>query len=262
MIPSKRLHESYRIPKIIHLCWLSGDPFPEGIQRCIDSWKAILPEYKIILWAKNRFDINSVPYVKKAFEAKKYAFCAVYIRIYALYKYGGIYLDSDVMVYNSFDPFLNLHAFASIEFHSYFMYAHISNKKEKLVGIEAAVLGSEKGASWLKDILDYYEGRHFSMKRKKIDSNIMPRVIARILHNKYGFEYFPIFQELKNGMNIYPAEVFSSIRAKGTIINYSAHLGANSWNYQQSKLKLLLRITLEKCGLINITRKIRGIEKI
>ena len=63
------------IPKIIHLCWLSGDPFPEDIQKCIDSWKAILPEYKIILWDKNRFDINSVPYVKEAFEAKKYAFC-------------------------------------------------------------------------------------------------------------------------------------------------------------------------------------------
>ena len=102
------------IPKIIHSCWLSGDPFPEDIQRCIDSWKAILPEYKIILWDKNRFDINSVPYVKEAFEAKKYAFCADYIRIYALYKYGGIYLDSDVMVYKSFDPFLNLHAFASM----------------------------------------------------------------------------------------------------------------------------------------------------
>ena len=100
------------------------------------------------------------------------------------------------------------------------------------------------------------------MKRKKIESNIMPRVIARILHNKYGFEYFPVFQSLENGMHIYPAEVFSSKRAKGTIINYSTHLGANSWNYQQSKLKLLLRITLEKCELINIARKIRGIEKI
>lgn len=251
-----------KIPKIIHLCWLSGDAFPEKIKNCIDSWKKVLPDYQLILWDKNRFDINSVPYVKEAFEAKKYAFCADYIRIYALYNYGGIYLDSDVMVYKSFDQFLNLHAFASIEFHSYFMYAHISNKKEKLVGIEAAVLGSEKGASWLKNVLDYYDGRHFSMKRKEIEKNIMPRVIARILHKKYGFEYFPVFQRLDNGMHIYPAEVFSSVRAKGTIINYSAHLGANSWNYKQSNIKVLLRNMLEKCGLLIISRKIRGIEKI
>ena len=83
------------------------------------------------------------------------------------------------------------------------------------------------------------------MKRKKIESNIMPRVIARILHNKYGFEYFPVFQSLENGMHIYPAEVFSSKRAKGTTINYSAHLGANSWNNKQSNLKIFLRSILE-----------------
>lgn len=251
-----------QIPKIIHFCWLSNDPYPRIILDCMESWKKILPDYELILWDKNKFDINSVPYVKEAFEAKKYAFCADYIRIYALYNYGGIYLDSDVMVYKSFDQFLSLHAFASVEFHSYFMYAHISNKKEKLVGIEAAVLGSEKGASWLKDILDYYDGRHFSMKRKHIEKNIMPRVIARILHNKYGFEYFPVFQCLENGMQIYPAEVFSSIRAKGTIINYSAHLGANSWNYQPNKWKSLLRAILDRYGLINFTRMIRGIKKI
>ena len=171
-----------RIPKIIHFCWLSDDPFPANIQECIDSWKRVLPDYEIIKWDRKRFDIESVPYVKEAYEAKKYAFCADYIRIYALYHYGGIYLDSDVMVYKSFEPFLNLHSFSSVEFHSYFLYAHISNKQERLVGIEAAVLGAEKGASWLKDVLEYYNGRHFSLNSKELKKNIMPRVIARVLH--------------------------------------------------------------------------------
>lgn len=84
------------IPKKIHFCWLSGDEFPPLIQYCIDTWEKVLPDYEIILWDTKRFDINSIAWVKEAFEAKKYAFAADYIRLYAVYTEGGIYLDSDV----------------------------------------------------------------------------------------------------------------------------------------------------------------------
>jgi hypothetical protein len=247
------------IPKIIHYCWLSDDPFPANIQECIDSWKRVLPEYEIVKWDRKRFDIDSVPYVKEAYDAKKYAFCADYIRIYALYHYGGIYLDSDVMVYKPFDSFLNLHSFSSVEFHSYFLYARISNKKERLVGIEAAVLGSEKGATWLKDVLDYYEGRHFSLASNELKKNIMPRVIARVLHSKYGFQYTPTFQRLTNGMEVYPTEVFSSRIADGCPIKYSTHLGANSWGFGGNAHRNNLRNVLLKLHLLGFVRKLRGI---
>lgn len=250
-----------RIPKIIHFCWLSDDPFPVQIQECIDSWKRVLPDYDIVKWDRTRFDIGTVPYVKEAFELKKYAFCADYIRVYALYKYGGIYLDSDVMVYKSFEPFLNLHSFSSVEFHSYFLYAHILNKKERLVGIEAAVLGAEKGAPWLKDVLDYYEGRHFSLDPKVLNKNIMPRILARTLHEKYGFLYYPVFQRLNNGMEVYPAEVFSSKIAENSPIKYSTHLGANSWGFGGNKTHNLIKTILEKLHLLELTRKVRGINK-
>ena len=68
------------IPKIIHYCWLGDDPYPEKIQRCIDSWSKYLPDYEFVLWNKERFDIHSVPWVEQAYEAKKYAFAADYIR--------------------------------------------------------------------------------------------------------------------------------------------------------------------------------------
>ena len=246
------------IPKIIHYCWLSNDPFPDKIQQCIDSWKKVLPDYEFIKWDTKHFDINSVPYVKEAFEAKKYAFCADYIRIYALYNYGGIYLDSDVMVYKSFEPFLELKGFSSIEFHSYLLYAHVADKRRRLVGIEAAVLGAEKGSQWLKDILDYYSRQHFSLKQKDLKNNIMPRLIARVLHEKYGFIYFPVFQRLSNGVEIYPAEVFSSKDADGTPIKYTSHLGANSWQISSSRNKI--RSILEKMHLLTFVRKLRGIE--
>ncbi|MCS2958344.1 hypothetical protein NXX53_17410 [Bacteroides salyersiae] len=92
------------IPKRIHLCWLSGDPYPQKIQKCIDSWKVHLPDYEIMLWDLKRFDIAQVPWVEQAFRVKKYAFAADYIRLYALYNYGGIYLDSDVEVLKRLRP--------------------------------------------------------------------------------------------------------------------------------------------------------------
>ena len=64
------------IPKIIHWCWLSGDPLPDKIKNCIDSWKICLPDYEIKCWTTQNFDINSIEYVREAFEQKKWAFCA------------------------------------------------------------------------------------------------------------------------------------------------------------------------------------------
>lgn len=245
------------IPKKIHYCWLSSDPYPDKIQECMDSWKQILSDYEFIKWDTERFDINSVPYVKGAYEAKKYAFCADYIRIYALYNEGGIYLDSDVMVYKPFDVFLSHKSFSSVEYHSYFTYAHIKNKKEKLVGIEAAVLGAESGSEWLKKVLDYYDGKNFSLA----DNNIMPRVIARTLYQNYGFQYLPIFQKLNNDFYIYPAEVFSS-KVDGSLpIKYSTHLGANSWGIRSSKWKSCTKYILQALGLLKTIQNLRGISE-
>lgn len=137
------------IPKIIHFCWLSGDPYPKLVKKCIASWKKILPDYEIILWDLNRFDIESCQWVKKAFEAGRYAFAADYIRCYALYYYGGIYLDSDVEVLKSFDNLLHLPYFLGYE-----SGTHL---------IEAAVMGAEKGLPLFKSLIDYYQHSSFDM---------------------------------------------------------------------------------------------------
>lgn len=95
------------IPKKIHYCWLSNDPYPEKIEKCINSWKEKLPDYEIIKWDLNRFPLEKSLWVKQAYEARKYAFAADYIRLYALATEGGIYLDSDVEVLKSFDDLLD-----------------------------------------------------------------------------------------------------------------------------------------------------------
>lgn len=77
------------IPKVIHYCWLSDEPYPDGILACIYSWKKYLPDYEFKLWNFKCFDIDSSQWVKTAFYAGKYAFASDYIRAYALYNYGG-----------------------------------------------------------------------------------------------------------------------------------------------------------------------------
>ena len=103
------------IPKIIHLCWLSNENYPTKIKQCIKSWEKYLPEYKIMLWDTKRFNLEESIWVKQAFEKKKYAFAADYIRFYALYNYGGIYLDSDVEILKSFDNLLQYPYFMGAE---------------------------------------------------------------------------------------------------------------------------------------------------
>ena len=104
------------IPKIIHFCWLSDEPYPTFIEKCFTSWKEQLPDYQIKKWDTSTFDINSVPYVKEACEERKWAFAADYIRLHAIYTEGGIYLDSDVLVQKNFDQFLDNPCFSAIEF--------------------------------------------------------------------------------------------------------------------------------------------------
>lgn len=106
------------IPKVIHFCWLSGDPYPAKIKKCMKTWKKVMPDYEWKLWNLENFDLNSAPaYVKEAVKARKWAFAADYIRMYALYTEGGFYLDSDVKVLKRFDEFRSYNFISSIEHH-------------------------------------------------------------------------------------------------------------------------------------------------
>lgn len=169
------------IPKIIHLCWLSGDEFPEKIKYCIESWKKVLSDYEIMLWDFKRFDINESLWVRQAYESKKYAFAADYIRFYALYYYGGIYLDSDVEVIKSLDCFLDLPYFIGFE--------DAGNQH-----LEPAVMGAEKGLSWIRDCLDYYKDRDFIVD-SKYDLKPLPVILGErikstvMIPDKKFFDY-------------------------------------------------------------------------
>ena len=119
------------IPKIIHYVWLGHGEMSDKIKACIESWKKELPDYQIMEWNEENFDINYNEFTKRSYELKQYAFTSDVIRLYALYKYGGIYLDTDVFVYKSLDEFLTDEAFTGFEDTNYPVTATMRSRKGK-----------------------------------------------------------------------------------------------------------------------------------
>ena len=228
-----RIKNIYMIPKIIHLCWLSGDPYPPKIARCLDTWKKYLPDYDIVLWDTNRFDLNSSVWVKQAFEKKKYAFAADYIRFYALYYYGGIYLDSDVEVLKSFNDLLDL---------PYFIGA------EKAQTPEAAVMGAEQGCDWIKQCLEYYRNRSFLKEDGSMDIRKLPEIMdcqirkikpLRILtlEESLNIRQLDMQKEvLEFNDAFFSPKVFDSREVEITPYTYAIHHYQNSWFSPKAKV--------------------------
>lgn len=216
------------IPKTIHYCWLSGDPFPPLIQNCIDSWKRLLPDYEIKQWNLSNFDLESHPWVKEAFIAKKYAFAADYIRCYALYNEGGIYLDSDVEVLKSFDPLIHLPYFIGRE-----------NDGE----VEAAVMGAEKGNPLFKILLEYYDKRHFNVKGR-FDTRPLPNIMWELMHRSFHVNSIldiSEFTDTKSDLHILPYDLFSPKSYKTGVLQispntYTIHHFTASWHGRKERL--------------------------
>lgn len=223
------------IPKIIHFCWLSDDPYPKEIQRCIDTWSKQLPDYEIRKWDFNRFPKEQSDWVKEAFEQKKYAFAADYIRNYALYHDGGIYLDSDVEVLKTFDPLLHLPYFFGFENGSGF--------------IEAAVMGSEPGNPIFGKMLEYYKDRHFVLPDGSLDTTPLPRVKGEVLSGAYtvkSIDEIKDFDYTPSIISVLPYDYFSPIHIEhrelqNTYRTIAIHRFAASWVPKHKKLKRLVK---------------------
>lgn len=247
---------------MIHLCWLSGAPYPNKIKQCMDTWQRVMPDYEIRLWNADNFDLSSVPYVKEAFNTRKWAFAADYIRMYALYTEGGIYLDSDVKVLKPFDPFLGYSFFSGMEYHpTQVARDHVSSPVDtdgrrmidgyvSGIQIQAAVMGAKVGNPFVKDVLDWYDGQHFVRKDGTLATDVLsPQIYARIAE-KYGYVYKDVDQSLNGNMQIFRSEIFAGNKHEVTPASYAIHLCAHSWHLSAiEKLKRFLRIAKQPTGL-------------
>ena len=179
------------IPKTIHYCWFGRGEKPELVINCIESWKKFLPDYQIIEWNEDNFDVTQNQFAKEAYEKKKYAFVADYVRLCVLYEYGGIYLDSDVEVCRPLDPLLEYEAFSGFE-------------SEKC--LQSGVLGCVKGHHLFQEFIHYYDGRHFVKEDGSCDMTPNTAIMTDMLLEK-GLRADNSDQVI-DGMILFPKEYF------------------------------------------------------
>lgn len=159
------------IPKIIHYCWFGGNQLPELAKYCLESWNKYCPDYEIVRWDESNFDLNENIYVKEAYEQKKWAFVTDYVRLKALYEIGGVYMDTDVELIDSIEPFLVHEAFSGFE-----------NDSQ----IPTGIMASCKGHPFFEKLLKYYENRHFVKENGELDLKTNVYTITEIALNN-GF---------------------------------------------------------------------------
>ncbi len=221
------------IPKVIHYCWFGKKPLPELALKCINSWKKYFPDYEIKQWNEENFDVNCIPYVREAYECQKYAFVSDYARFWILYKYGGIYFDTDVEVLQSFAPILERGSYMGCE-----CDGGNSEKNAVNPGLGIAVA---PGLGIVKTILDYYESIHFVKDNGEIDTDTVVSKTTRIL-KQYGMKDIPGIQEIA-GIVIYPKIYFcpdEEARKSGKYDKrtFSAHHYTASWRDEKFNKKL------------------------
>ncbi len=178
------------IPKVIHYCWFGHGEMSKLMKKCIKSWKKYCPDYQIIEWNEENFDVNSCLWTKQAYEAKKWAFVSDYARLKVLYEQGGIYMDTDVELVKPLDALLNHKGFSGFE-NSY--------------QIQSGIIGVEKGHVAVKKWLDYYENREYLIDGQPIMQPNVSYMTDIFLEN--GLVLDDSYQEICD-MAIYPQTYF------------------------------------------------------
>lgn len=181
------------IPKNIHYCWFGNKPMSETIIKCLQSWKFYLPKYKLMLWNEQNFDIHSNSFTKEAYKCEKYAFVSDYVRLFVLYNYGGIYMDTDVEVLKNLDKFLKYPAFSGFENSDF---------------IPTGIIGAQKRHPWIKRFLDYYKERSFYKENGNMDLYANVRFMTDISIKEYGLIRNNQFQILKDNVYMFPNDYF------------------------------------------------------
>ena len=236
------------IPKIIHYCWFGRGKMPELALKCIESWHKCMPDWEYRLWNEDNFDVNSVPYVREAYDARKFAFVSDYVRLAVLNQYGGLYLDTDVEAFKSFADLLNYSAFAGFE-------------GSKHLPVATCVIGSLAHGEWVNEQLEKYANRHFILPDGSLDmtTNVM-FITANMMEQ--GFVCDGKEKDYKD-LHIFPVDYFCPRQTTGeyfrTTNTYCEHKGLDSWSDHKKK-PLLLRLAGPKMSicLIKLKRKMFG----
>ena len=238
------------IPKKIHYFWFGNAPKPAKVLKMIDSWKRNCPDYEIIEWNEENYDIHKHPFMEHAYLDKKWAFVSDYARIDVLVEHGGIYLDTDVEILKSFDDLLSNHAFIGFE-------------RPNLVN-DGQGFGCEPNHPVFKEMLQVYD--------ESLEYIESPKLRTKTLL-AHGLKLDGSRQNV-DGVEIYPIDFFcpkswATGRIKVTENTYSIHHFEGSWHGKSGKkyiavMRGLNRLLGEEkgqvafAGLMELKDKIKG----
>jgi hypothetical protein len=218
------------IPKIIHYVWVGNGEKPELAHRCIASWKRYLPSYQIIEWGNSSLVDIKVEYVHAAFRMKKWAFVSDYLRLYALYKFGGFYFDTDLEVTANLDRFLDHRYLTGFENYN-------GNAQEGLP--ITALMGAEKESNLIGKMLHEYDNEPFIFADGSLNLLTNTQRITQLMRREYELPKILNAEEtlkLDKGVMVYPSHFFSTPEREKE--NYSIHHFNGSWfdNYARRTL--------------------------
>ena len=253
------------IPKVIHYCWFGRNPLPDSALKCIESWKKYLPDYEIKEWNEDNFDVNIIPYTAEAYKLKKYAFVSDYARFWILYKYGGLYFDTDVEVIKPMDDIIARGPFMGCE------NSAQPGANPKNLGVAPGLglgvnpglgLGVNPGLGLYKEFLDLYDTLKFKNEDGTLNTKTIVSYTTEILL-KHGLNDNNDAPQEIAGVWVYPPDVFCPMdhtqANKLTITErtVSIHLYDCSWinhNTMGYKLHLLKNMLARRFGVKFINR--------
>lgn len=212
------------IPKKIHYCWFGKKPMTKTIQKCIASWKIHLPDFEIILWNETNAELTH-PFVQKALRDKKWAFVSDYVRLKALVDYGGVYLDTDMLILKDFSELLSQPCFVGLESERY---------------VSCGVIGAHENHPYILECLRRYDAVDVS-KPINYKDLIIPKVFTTVFKLRYDVKDL-VAQQYRDVLLLdvhsfypYPNPDPNKRRQEGDYLQYinedsfAVHLWERSW---------------------------------
>ncbi len=207
------------IPKVIHYCWFGDNKPPKIVDKCIESWTKILPDYEIRKWDESNYDVNKTPFTEEAYTYRNFAFVSDYARWDILYNYGGIYLDTDVLLIKDITPLLEKGNFGGANIGGGFA--------------SGLIVALEPKSTIAKEMMELYENTSFTYHRGQPHFvNCVKRETE--LLSTHGFDTKIKEKQEVAGMTIYPTEYFSPYNphtgeTKITDNTYAIHQYTGTW---------------------------------
>mgnify|MGYP004452693793 CR=1 FL=1 len=213
------------IPKIIHYCWFGPEKIGKKEKNCIASWKKYCPDYEFRLWTESNYDVGKNKYMRAAYKEKKWSFVSDYARLDVIYRYGGIYLDTDVELLKGLDTLLDNTMFCGFENDDYVNFG---------IGF-----GAEKGQKIVKEIMDVYDKLNFYNPNGSLNLEPCPTYQSAVL-KKHGVKMDNSPQVIDD-IQILSSDYFCPISCETGVINitentYGIHHYSFSWGNTSDKI--------------------------